>query len=194
MARGIVWSDPNVLALNNMWSNKEIQEPLGHELLREAVTVSESSPRSALLILCSALEVAVKQHISFMVPDSTWLIMEAPSPPIVKILNTYLPDLHSKDVVAFDWKKLKSAYKSYKVFEEMIKLRNKLAHKGEFGNVGVLPQYIEEVRNFLYILDVLEGHEWAKSRVDNTIKRLLGWPVDEIDKQNDGVILISPGF
>lgn len=191
MRKGIKWSDSEVVELEKIWKSKDIEEPLAHELLREAVSVLDSSPRSALLILCSALEIAVKQHVGYMVPKSTWLITELPSPPIIKILYKYFPELHPDSTVVPSWEKLRSLFK---IFDEMIVQRNKLAHRGEFSDVESLGKYIDCVRNFLYIIDALEGHEWAKSRVDTNIKELLGWPVNADDKFYNSVLKVHPGF
>ncbi|RZK26823.1 MAG: hypothetical protein EOO43_01670 [Flavobacterium sp.] len=35
---------------------------------------------------------------------------------------------------------------------------------------------IELVSDFLYILDVLDGHEWAKSLVSFKLRKSFGWP------------------
>jgi hypothetical protein len=57
------------------------EEPLGHELLREAVTVRDTAPRSALLIGVSALEVGVKELIGKLAPSAAWMAENLPSPP-----------------------------------------------------------------------------------------------------------------
>ena len=69
------------------------QEPVAHQLLREAWELRSSNPRSALAIGIAAAEIGVKDLIASLVPNAQWLVMEMPSPPVVKILREYLPML-----------------------------------------------------------------------------------------------------
>jgi len=63
------------------------QEPLHQSLLREAESLLESNPRSALVIGTAATEVAIKELVSTLAPLASWLIQNVPSPPITKILQ-----------------------------------------------------------------------------------------------------------
>lgn len=56
------------------------EEPLAHELLREAADLRHIAPRSALLIGVSALEVGFKALVADLVPNAGWLVEEAPTP------------------------------------------------------------------------------------------------------------------
>jgi hypothetical protein len=69
------------------------QEPVAHQLFREAWELRRSNPRSALAIGIAAAEIGVKDLIASLIPDTRWLVKETPSPPVVKILREYLPML-----------------------------------------------------------------------------------------------------
>jgi hypothetical protein len=162
--------------MHDLWARIDVVEPLGHELLREAKAAILSSPRSALLIAASAIETGVKMHISKIVPDASWLVREVPSPPVHKMLRTYIPDLHQRHGKPLaDWQKLAPLFK---VIGKLAEDRNILTHKGEITPRASanLPETLTVVSDMLYILDVLEGHEWAKGNVQHATRQKLGWP------------------
>jgi hypothetical protein len=125
---GIEWSETDQLEFQQLWARADAIEPLGHELLREARGSALSAPRSALLLAASALEAGVKMHIARLAPETEWLMMEAPAPPIYKMLRDYLPQLHtSKGIGLAEWSKLRPLFKEA---EELAQYRNKLTHIG----------------------------------------------------------------
>jgi hypothetical protein len=69
------------------------EEPVAHQLFREAWELRRSNPASALAIGMAAAEIGVKDLIASLVPYSRWLVKEMPSPSVVKILREYLPIL-----------------------------------------------------------------------------------------------------
>jgi hypothetical protein len=69
------------------------QEPVAHQLFREAWELRSSNPRSAIAIGIAAAEIGVKDLIAVVVPNAHWLVKETPSPPVVRILREYLPML-----------------------------------------------------------------------------------------------------
>ncbi len=168
---GFVWSDKDQKSFTELWESQDAQEPLAHQLLREAKNIVGQNRRSALLICYSALEVGVKQHISNCVPDAAWLATNSPSPPLNKILRTYLPQLHSENQDFENWNQIKSKLSLVPKFTDD---RNRLAHRGE-SIEGSIDDYLEITENLLYAFDVLEGHNWAKSLVDREFRELLGW-------------------
>src|SRR5260370_6427197 len=122
---GITWDERDQADLQLLWDSGA-DEPLAHELLREAKALSGSSPRSALLILVTAFELGVKAYIMPVAPQTTGLIDTMPSPPIYKLFKDYLPSLHdhSGKEVPY-WTKLKYLFTSCKkLFED----RNDLIH------------------------------------------------------------------
>ena len=178
---GITWTDEDERDFTALWVDPSAEEPLAHELLREAKAALTASPRSALLMTATALETGVKTHIAKLVPDARWLLSEMPSPPIHKMLRKYLPELHQKRGTALaNWAKLKPLFKDA---ENLAEHRNDLTHTGDMpGEVhAALPKLINSVSDLLYILDVLEGRDWAKQcvglhSVGNKIAQELGWP------------------
>jgi len=56
---GIIWRKGEHWRIRKLWNNENIEEPLGHELLREARNLIDIAPRSALLVGCSSLETIV---------------------------------------------------------------------------------------------------------------------------------------
>ncbi|TYB85535.1 hypothetical protein [Oceaniovalibus sp. ACAM 378] len=168
---GLTWSDEDQQTLSRLWDTRNGQEPLAHQLLREAKGIVEHNSRSALLICYSALEVGIKQHISKCAPDAAWLAKYAPSPPLLKILKGYLPEIHRDKPDFENWAAIKLKLNLVNKFAED---RNKLAHSGE-SIAGSLNDYIRITEDLLFAFDVFEGHAWAKNRVSREFGKLLGW-------------------
>ena len=132
-------------------------EPLGHELLREAWNQRASRPRSALLIGVAALEVGVKRFISDVAPDAAWLAINAPTPPIVKMMQKYLPTLNTAEPLARPRRDVA------RVLQEGVELRNKLAHAGDEAEISPekLTALLRQIRDVLWSLDAARGYSWA---------------------------------
>ncbi|MEI7946947.1 MAG: hypothetical protein WCJ02_09630 [bacterium] len=172
---GIHWDDEDSKNLQELWAKDDIAEPLGHTLVREASALASESPRSAILIMTAALETAVKMHISSIAPDTDWLMEETPSPPIFKILRDYIPLIHlRRDNELVFWEKVKPFIKKV---QKLIELRNKVAHTGKIPeDAGSIHDNLELVSDLLYLLDVLAGHDWAKSLTSQEFRNALDWP------------------
>jgi hypothetical protein len=172
---GIQWDEQYKSEIFDLWNMPETVEPLGHALLREAASVSNESPRSSILIMTAALETAVKMHISKLAQDTAWLMEETSSPPIFKILRDYIPLLHTrrgKDMSY--WSQLRPLILR---IQKLIEVRNKVAHTGRIpAGADTIYNNLQLVCDFLYILDVLDGMEWAKTRVSAKVGDLLNWP------------------
>lgn len=171
MGGGITWTNENEKIISQLWKDENKREPLGHQLLREAKEVYEHSPRSALLICYSALEVGLKQHIATCAPDAGWLAMEVPTPPLSKILKNFLPRIHGDKDDFKNWNRANSEFNIIKKFGED---RNKMAHRGEESTAS-LPEYLRVTEDLLFAFDVLEGNSWAKSHVSRHFGEILGW-------------------
>ncbi len=172
---GIQWNSEREADFAEVWELENSNELLGHQLLREAVNLGRSSSRSGLLMLATALEVGVKSHISRIVPDTSWLMEKIPSPPVHKMLRDYVPSIHKARGTDVDfWQKLRRTLNSV---QELVEIRNRVAHSGkvDVGTVD-LEKYTATVSDVLYILDVLEGHDWAKHHVSNKLRNELAWP------------------
>lgn len=133
---------------------KGSDEPLGHELLREA-DVNRENPRSSLILGVAAAEVGFKQFVSRALPDTAWLL-ELPSPPLVEMLHR------------FPWEQIKLRINGKVpavpdvIIDELkkaITLRNKIVHSGIATlNPETLDSVLDTVSDFLYFLDMLHGN------------------------------------
>jgi hypothetical protein len=173
---GITWSDEDQREFGALWAHPTAEEPLAHELLREAKVALDGSPRSALLLAATAIETGVKMHAAKLVPDAGWLLSEMPSPPIHKMLRSYLPHLHAtRGTGLADWAKLKPLFNHA---QKLAEYRNDLTHAGQLPPevLADLPELINSISDLLYVLDVLEGNQWAMECVGHKTRVLLGWP------------------
>ena len=182
MGGGLTWSDEDRQALSQLWKNPGREEPLGHQLLREAKEIAEHNPRSALLICYSALEVGLKQHIERCEPAAGWLALNAPTPPLSDILKKFLPTIHSEKEDFRNWKEANNIFNRVAKFG---KNRNKLAHSDEHS-VEHLDEYLRITEDLLFAFDVFEGNAWAKAHVSRQFGTLLGW-----DSAGRGTIEVS---
>lgn len=169
---GIRWKPEDEEQFADVWADNELSEPLAHELLREAEALAGTAGRSALLVGFSALESGVKRHLSKVLPNAAWLISELPAPPVPKLLARFLPQVHAGNRDIADWNALKPLWK---ICQEMMEKRNALTHTGQMPEEVPLDEYLRAVHDVLYILDVLEGHEWAKGLVYRDTLKALGW-------------------
>lgn len=173
---GIAWQEADEADLDALWSQAGLGEPLGHELLREAATLAATSPRSSILITATALEAGVKAHCGSVAPDSAWLFENLPSPPVHKVLKSYVPSIHKErgqEVGFWETAFAPLASQVSKLFE----VRNKLTHTGTVpADAKSAEEYILLATDLLYGLYVLRGHDWAKERVSYAIRRKLHWP------------------
>lgn len=176
MAKGLEWEERDQGAIAELWAGKSFEEPLGHRLIRSAASLFDDSPEGALLILATALESGVKSHVCFLEPGNRWLLEKAPSPPISRILSEYLPKLYKQkcpNAPSFD--KIKPWLDEVK---EIFNKRNVTAHTGAKPVLSKpFDHYIEKASDVLYLLDVIEGHEWAKQRLSAELCMALGWPL-----------------
>lgn len=129
---------------------KGTDEPLGHELLREADVNRRNNPRSSLILGVAAAEVGFKQFASKTLPG--W---KFPSPPLFQMLQK------------FPWMQLKLRINGKipvvpdSIIEELktgATLRNKIVHSGvAMPSPERLDSFLDAVKNLLYFLDVLHG-------------------------------------
>lgn len=168
---GIQWQDACSEVFSALW-HSNCGEPLAHELLREAKGLAGANTRSALLICYSALEVGLKQHIGVCAPIAQWLAMHSPTPPILKILKDYLPEIHKSNPNFSNWSSIAPRLK--KEIDAFTQDRNRLAHRGEVLQ-GSVEGYIQLTEDLLYAFDFLEGRNWAKDRVSKEFAENLGW-------------------
>jgi hypothetical protein len=172
--QGIRWEEYEAAEIEEMWPIN-ISEPLAHELFRESRSIASVSPRSALLILATALEVGIKSHIARTAPETEWLIQNLPTPPIFRLFRDYLPIVHPQPFGEVNiWPLWKS---TFSICQGLFENRNKLAHRGSMSiEKDALGLYFTTVSDLLRLLDALEGYDWAKSYISDALRQELGWP------------------
>jgi len=139
-------------------------EPLAHSLYREAWQQRHQNPRSALVVAIAAAEIGAKQCISALVPDAQWMIENAPSPPLVEMLRSYLPHLAAKFKV--DGAALAPPEGILETLRNGVSIRNKIVHvKPPRLTYETLEEVLLAVHDVLWILDYYVGFEWAWNQV-----------------------------
>lgn len=158
------FSDEVVDSLKVMWKISD-QEPLAHNLFQEAWSQVHTNPRSSLVIGIAAAETGMKRLISELVPASAWLILNIQSPPLVQILEGYLPLLPIR--VRFDKKTPPPLPQSLlDIVKKGVNLRNEIVHGKEVDlKKESLIEILNTISDLLYIFDLYAGHNWAQTRI-----------------------------
>lgn len=175
--QGIDTRSPSEEDFCALWRSEISEDPLAHQLAREARELSQPNPRAALLLAHAALEVAVKRHISLKVPITQWLMDESPAPPLRKMILGYLPLLNTDSILMAKMDEAKSILRLSKKLDDFSKARNDLAHRGHEGTDRLF-EFLTLTTNILYLIDLLEGHEWASRRLDPEFAEAFGLKVD----------------
>lgn len=135
-------------------------EPTGHVLFREAWTLRDKHLRSALLTGIAALEVGFKDFAAELVPDAEWLLVNIPSPPVVRMLRGFLPTIHVRARIRDEV--LPPPKSILDLLEKGVSLRNQVAHARA---LPLKPETLESVllaiQDVLWLLDYYRGHKWA---------------------------------
>lgn len=146
----------------------ELDEPLGHELLREASTNRKDNLRSALVLAVAAAEIGFKQFASRALPDAAWLL-ELPSPPLIEML------------AKFPWSKLKVGVNGKVLtipvclideLKKAVYLRNKIVHSGDAElKSETVDSALDSVRDLLYLFDAFRdnGQVWALKHISPAV-------------------------
>jgi hypothetical protein len=137
-----------------------LNEPLGHELLREAWTNRESNPRSSIVLAVAAAEVGFKRFATSVLPDTSWLLESLSSPPVVKMIKELFP-----------WPRLNLQVNgvpfvppasAINTLEKAVLLRNNIVHGREDQlERSTVVSIITAVRDLLYSFDFAQGQTWA---------------------------------
>lgn len=168
------WGEAEQKDFFDAWSRSDINEPLGHELQNEAELLVERAPRSALLMAISAIEAGVKDHISRVAPVTDWLMQKIPSPPVGNLLRVYIPTLHGDPERKRIWNSAAPLFR--KIQDIVVPARNRLSHTGKCVNLNETRSYIKYTRDVLYLLDYLEGNDWALNLVSAETRSIMGLP------------------
>lgn len=134
-----------------------IAEPTSEELLREAWAARGANPRAGLLLAVAAAEVSFKELVIDLVPEVRWLTLNVQSPPLVRLLSNFLPELPVRQGVAAP-----PPRELRRVMQKAVEARNDLAHQGEFDRLDVdLYEILEVVRSLLHQFAYYRGFTWV---------------------------------
>jgi len=148
--------------------NLERKEPIAQVLIRDAWTLHLRDHRGALMHAVTALEVGVKSCIARLVPDAAFLVQELPSPPVLLLLQEYLPELFQKRTNAT----LTLPSQIIEKIKRIVHQRNLLVHRGICTvPAEVVRDYIEAIHDVLYLLDYASGDKWAIAIVSPEISQ-----------------------
>lgn len=158
--------------------------PIYHELLTEAFKHRRNrNPKGALVMGAAALESTVKQCISALVPNTSWLLNSIQSPPISKILRDYIPTIPTKNLVNGKVHIPKSLRKTV---HTGIEARNKILHTGSIAesdknlesychNISSATyHFLYAVQDIVWLLDYYQGQDWALDYVSKTTLESMG--------------------
>ena len=172
-------------------------EPVAHELLREAFqSAATGSQRSAVLMAVAAMEVAAKTYAARRDPATTWLMSSEWTPPLAKLLSNYLPMLPP---VAEGGASLPAPGRPVmRTLQAAVELRNNAAHVGnrtldagkarsmvkaakELWNTPpstdpdplIAPAAVEAVlhlaHDLVWAFDYWSGHAWAIHHISSAV-------------------------
>lgn len=139
-------------------------EPIGQELFREAWLQRSANPRSALILGVAAVEVGIKNLAARLTPDARWLLENDPTPPVVKMLKEYLPELPTR--CKLNGKTIAPPKDILNKIDEGIRLRNRLVHVGIATlSYEELESVLLAVRDVLWMLDYYAGFSWTLEKI-----------------------------
>jgi len=147
-------------------------EPLGHALLREAWHQRVRNPRSAIVIGIASAEVGLKECVADLVPGAEWLVKNVPSPPLVSMLQDYVPLLPVR--LNIQGRVEPPPGPLLATLRKGVKLRNDVAHAGSEPSYDTVEEILRAVRDVLWLLDYYRGFEWALDNLTGETMTALG--------------------
>ena len=158
------------LSLKKLINNAHDQ-PLGHHLFREAQFLRDANPRISIVVAMSALEVAAKECISKLNPDSSWLVENVPSPDVRKLINEYIPKLLSEKDIGNIFPMPEALDKTIEIG---VQIRNKVVHLGrQAPSRETIDEVLSAVQDVIWLLDFCSGHDWALEYVSGNTKNYI---------------------
>jgi hypothetical protein len=145
--------------------NVSQEEPLAHELLREAEALQSENPRASLVLGVAAAEVGFKQFVAKNHPGTAWL-MDLPTPPLEKMLD-FFPWEDLK--LQINQKTVKFPEPLKQELKKVVNLRNILIHTGAMNaKPATIEEMLASISDMLYFLDSLSNETWAWAFVRHT--------------------------
>jgi len=149
-------------------------EPLSHQLFREALLQRQSNPRSSIMIGVAVVEVATKECIAALDPYAAWLVQELPSPPVERLLRDYLPTLPAKNTLA--GRVVPPPSELLAELKKAVQGRNRVAHGGRLEvSADRVAEFLEtSAHDIVWLLTYYAGTDWALENVRNRTRIALG--------------------
>ena len=139
-------------------------EPIAHDLLREAWRQGRGNGRSALVLAIAAAEIGFKQFAAQVVPEARWLLEELQAPPLWRMLRDFLPRLPCKENVR--GRVFLPRKGVINVLKDAAEIRNRVVHGKAFEVDEKLKESVLfATRDLLYLLDYYSGSTWALRHV-----------------------------
>lgn len=150
-------------------------EPLAHQVLREAWTEKSRSTRSALVLAVSAAEIGFSRCVVVLMPTNLRISSHGP---LHKRIQAHLPLLNVR------WKlQGKTLLPPASLVDEIrlgVRLRNQVVHSGRETvhetEIDQVDRTLRAVSNLLWILDFYQGCKWAIENVRPEVLR--SWQTD----------------
>ncbi|MGJ8648551.1 MAG: hypothetical protein ACSHXJ_16815 [Marinomonas colpomeniae] len=147
-------------------------QPLYHDLFREAWQSQLNNPRSALVMGIAAAETGFKTTLADLNPSVSWIIENLSSPSLILMLREYMEQLPTRNLI--NGKVLRPPNSVINTIRKGVELRNKLVHgREEAVTAEEVRLMLEAVRDLLYMLDYYRGHDWAMDRLSPEILEYL---------------------
>ncbi|MBC8064363.1 MAG: hypothetical protein H7Y17_06000 [Chlorobia bacterium] len=167
-------------------------EPLPNELLREADSLG-AFPRSRLIIMVSALEIAVKRCISTLAPDASWLCENMASPDVLKLIWNYLPSLKALPNMVGPLIPPKGLRKD---IQTAIETRNKLVHGGRMESrhtecLRSQDELAKQLRDVVWTLELNNGFDWPQEHLQPETRKLISEDVAKAHKARE---IVAPNI
>jgi hypothetical protein len=148
-------------------------EPIAHQIFREALENRAANRRSALVMAVAALEVGIKTFVGQWDPSASWLITHMPSPLIRRILAEYLPSLEAP---ATRNERVSAPPKAVlDLIDKAVSFRDRVAHPlGDDIPHETVEEMLTAIGDVLWMLDFHGGAEWAASHISAPTRAALG--------------------
>lgn len=141
--------------------SKKTEEPLGHQLLREAWSLMDVSPRSALVIGFAAGEVGFKQFL-----EQNGLPVPSESFPWYTVIKKRLSDRRLRARPSLSGRLVTPPEQNPKALPRCAELRNEVVHDGKIQlDVREIDRLLRAINDLLWILDLYSGYGWAMQHV-----------------------------
>jgi hypothetical protein len=155
-------------------------EPAGREIWHVAVKADD---RTAIVLAVTAVEVELKRLLAHFAPDTQWLLENLQAPPIVRMIEEYLPGLAGVS------QQTRPPEEVLRVLRRAVKYRNTVVHVGPGSTSRWITaaepspltrsDVIDATSDLLWLFDSYRGHAWALDYLTPSTRRLLGMPTPE---------------